>query len=69
MPAVIGYVEAALARSSEIDNTASTHPVPRTPLDLGSGFDFGVVSVWSCPNSCSESSYEVAVAQPPSDLA
>lgn len=29
--------------------------------------DFGVVSIWSCPNSCGEFATEVAIVQPSSD--
>jgi hypothetical protein len=38
---------------------------------LGDGLDFGVVAVFSCPNSCSSLgniAYEIAVVQPPPDL-
>ena len=68
MPALISYVEAALEAAGGRPAT-SAGTVPKSPLDLSSGFDFGVVSIWSCPNSCVECPYEVAVVQPPSDLA
>lgn len=60
MPALINYVDEALPEGGDGAGEA---------LDLSSGFDFGVVTVWCCPNSCQESSCEIAVVQPPSDLA
>jgi len=36
---------------------------------LGNNLDFGVVGVWSCPNSCQEGHEEVVIVQPPSDIA
>jgi len=35
---------------------------------LGDGVDFGVVAIFSCPNSCSASNEEFALVQPPSDI-
>jgi hypothetical protein len=32
------------------------------------GLDFGVVTVWSCPDSCAGSSSEVAIVQAPADF-
>ncbi len=36
---------------------------------LGNNLDFGVVGVWSCPNSCQAEYEEVVIVQPPSDIA
>ena len=42
-----------------------------TPSETAAGLldsaDFGVVSIWSCPNSCGEFVTEVAIVQPSSD--
>jgi hypothetical protein len=35
---------------------------------LGDGLDFGVVTVWSCPNSCESTIFERAVVQCPPDI-
>lgn len=73
MPALIGYVEAAISHAVHSSGENATlsvgASVPQSPLDLSSGFEFGVVCIWSCPNSCVDNVCEVPIVQPPSDLA
>lgn len=66
MPALISHVDEAITNTG--DEAIADNNLPRTPLDLSSGFDFGVVTVWCCPNSCGDCSREVVVVQPPSDF-
>lgn len=35
---------------------------------IDDGLDFGVVSVWVCPNACAEGTEEAAIVQPPPDF-
>jgi hypothetical protein len=80
MPALINFVEEALSLSTGREEGVTVvggkesgkgdgGAEPRSLLDLNSGFDFGVVSIWSCPNSCEACSQEVAIVQAPSDMA
>lgn len=78
MPALIRFVDEALlpVGDSDGDEKGVTHKnhsgalgIPHVPLDLSGGFDFGVVSIWCCPNSCKDSLCEVVVVQPPTDFA
>jgi hypothetical protein len=53
------------------DNTGGTSASTNLAslLDkLGNALDFGVVAVWSCPNSCAQSFYEYVVVQGPPDI-
>eukprot|EP01036_Dinobryon_divergens_P025678 gene25677-34251_t len=57
--------------SSSIISKPSSNTGTALEQLLGDGLDFGVVAVFSCPNSCSPAgkiAYEVAVVQPPPDL-
>jgi len=60
---------------SIMDMSSSTHMhhMKRLKESLGTGLDFGVVAIWSCPNSCdipTDNKYtmEIAVVQLPSDI-
>jgi hypothetical protein len=60
---------------SIMDKSSSTHMhnMKRLKESLGTGLDFGVVAIWSCPNSCDiliDNKYimEIAVVQSPSDI-
>ena len=60
---------------SIIDKSSSTHMnnMKRLKESLGTGLDFGVVAIWSCPNSCDirlDNKYimEIAIVQSPSDI-
>ena len=77
MPALVSYVDTA---TQEVDTASSATEGgrggeegsgrARPTVELSSSaFDFGVVTVWCCPNSCAGSAHEVAVVQPPADQA
>jgi hypothetical protein len=62
---------AASASSGTASSASSTteNASLATFLDkLGDTLDFGVVAVWSCPNSCDASCFEYAVVQTPPDI-
>jgi hypothetical protein len=74
MPPLLEYLERAVGRierrrndtkiSSHDDNTAGLlHPSVVDAIE--GGVDFGVVAVWSCPNSCEGSREEFVVVQAP----
>lgn len=57
-----------------INHTVAQSHLSREMLDafiqtLGNNLDFGVVGIWSCPNSCQAEHEEAVIVQPPSDIA
>jgi hypothetical protein len=83
MPAILSLISSS---SSDKKGGSSSLPADSSSLTakdlsnelrerLGDEFDFGVVTVWSCPNSCPPSpggtdkfAVEIAIVQPPPDI-
>jgi pre-rRNA-processing protein TSR4 len=61
MPGLIGLLPNP--RDKELSQAA----VAAAAALLDDDIDFGVVTVWSCPNSCGRSASEVVIVQAPSD--
>lgn len=67
---------ALLSLSLHVPSREGSVSQSQTAIDCGTDFDFGVVAVWSCPESCCRNGdqdgchlySEVAVVQPPSDV-
>lgn len=73
MPALLSHISSKSA--SRKDSGQLVAAKDQLAEILGTGLDFGVVTIWSCPNSCSLRSStsgsfltEVAVVQPPPDF-
>ena len=67
MPHLISFVNTEMQRRPTNNDARKGGTLDET--ELTGGFDFGVVSIWCCPNSCDNCAYEVAVVQPPADIA
>jgi hypothetical protein len=89
MPALLSYISsleteelssstaaAVSAPTATTSTTTVTTPAVSLTEALGDGIDFGVVTIWTCPNSCyvsNASEYnsvfrEVAIVQQPPDF-
>lgn len=73
MPALLPLLHLPRAAPlPSLSSPASSNTATTLEQLLGDGVDFGVVAVFSCPNSCCSPAgriaYEVAVVQPPPDL-
>jgi hypothetical protein len=86
MPAILSLISSSSSSSSDKKGSSSSLPTDSSSLSakdlsnelrqrLGDEFDFGVVTVWSCPNSCPPPSggtdkfaVEIAIVQPPPDI-
>lgn len=71
MPALLSHLTGA-DPSPEVDQVAAADRKVTALSDiLGSGIDFGVVAIFSCPKSCTPSqpfAQECAIVQPPPDI-
>ena len=71
MPGALMYLhklDAFRTHANEVEEgLASTLESRRSQLKNQSDFDFGVLAIWSCSDSCSPGKEEYCVVQPPSD--
>jgi len=73
MPALLSYITvtepAANQSASSATTVASKHQLSEA---LGSGLDYGVVTIWTCPKSCATTTNtfatEIVIVQPPPDF-
>ena len=81
MPALLSLVHAPSNQKNVIAPPVTTIGNPPTSVEnakeqlsndlrarLGDDFDFGVVTIWSCPNSCEGETREIPIVQPPPDI-
>lgn len=66
-PALVASAGTNVTAAWSLDNPPSAADIQRFQECLGQGLDFGVVAIYSCPDSC-ENSREFAVVQGPPDI-
>ena len=55
-------------RSSSENSAPSAEELSQFLATLDSGIDFGVATLWCCPNSCANSQFEAVYIQAPPDI-